>query len=159
MKEYIRQNLFDKLYKGLKGEPRLLQVIIGPRQVGKTTLALQVHNKWSGPKFYFSADLPNIPTIDWVVRNWEGCRALYRKNKRETLLILDEIQKSPVGVKRSRNCLMKMELQKGEYASFCWVHHRCWFRKVWPRVLPAGLRFIAIIIGHTKNAISISDSN
>lgn len=95
MKEYIRQNLFDKLYKGLKGEPRLLQVIIGPRQVGKTTLALQVHNKWSGPKFYFSADLPNIPTIDWVVRNWEGCRALYRKNKRETLLILDEIQKIP----------------------------------------------------------------
>jgi len=95
MKEYIRQNLFDKLYKGLKGEPRLLQVIIGPRQVGKTTLALQVFDKWRGPKLYKSADLPNIPIIDWVIANWNESRSLCNKNKKETLLILDEIQKIP----------------------------------------------------------------
>jgi len=95
MKEYIRQDLFDALHSGLKSEPRLLQVIIGPRQVGKTTLALQVFNKWPGPKLYKSADLPNIPTIDWVIANWDESRSLCKKNKKETLLILDEIQKIP----------------------------------------------------------------
>lgn len=73
----------------------MLQVIIGPRQVGKTTLALQVFKNWPGPKSYNSADLPNTPTIDWVVNHWEQCRLRYRQNKREGLLILDEIQKIP----------------------------------------------------------------
>lgn len=95
MKEYIRKSLFNALHKGLKGEPRLIQVIIGPRQVGKTTLALQLYNRWTGPKLYKSADLPNIPTVDWIITQWEECRILCKKRKRETLLVLDEIQKIP----------------------------------------------------------------
>lgn len=95
MKEYIRKTLFDTLYKGLKGEPRLLQVIIGPRQVGKTTLVLQLYDRWTGPKLYKSADLPNIPTLDWIITYWEECRTLCKKGKEETLLVLDEIQKIP----------------------------------------------------------------
>lgn len=95
MKEYLRKPLFDALLKVLKGEPRLLQVIIGPRQVGKTTLALQLYDRWTGPKLYESADLPNIPTVDWIVTQWEQCRLLSQKRRQETLLILDEIQKIP----------------------------------------------------------------
>lgn len=95
MKEYVRGPLFGALLKGLKGEPRLLQVIIGPRQVGKTTLAFQVYNRWKGPKLYDSADLPNMPVIDWVIGKWEEARRLCGKGSGETLLILDEIQKIP----------------------------------------------------------------
>ncbi len=95
MKEYLRKSLFNALRKGLKGEPRLLQVITGPRQVGKTTLALQVHDKWVGPKLYKTTDLPNIPTVDWIVTQWKEGRSLCQKGRRETLLVLDEIQKIP----------------------------------------------------------------
>jgi len=38
-------NLFNTLWKGLRGKPRLIQVIVGQRQVGKTTLALQVYGR------------------------------------------------------------------------------------------------------------------
>ncbi|MEO0205902.1 MAG: ATP-binding protein [candidate division WOR-3 bacterium] len=95
MKEYVRQELYDALYIRLKREPRLLQAIIGPRQVGKTTLVLQVLDKWHGPKLYMSADLPTIPTIDWIIACWNEARTLEKKRKKETLLVLDEIQKIP----------------------------------------------------------------
>ena len=42
MHEYIRKPLFDVLQKNLQGEPNLIQVITGPRQVGKTTLAVDI---------------------------------------------------------------------------------------------------------------------
>ncbi|MFA5031428.1 MAG: ATP-binding protein [bacterium] len=95
MKEYIRKTLFEVLSSRLKGGPRLLQVVIGPRQVGKTTLVLQLYDRWTGPKLYKSADLPNMPTVDWIIANWEDCRALCKKNKGEALLVMDEIQKIP----------------------------------------------------------------
>ncbi len=95
MKEYIRKYLFNTLWKGLRGKPRLIQVIVGPRQVGKTTLALQVYGRWTGPKLYKTADLPNIPTVDWVITQWEEAREKSQKRRRETLLVLDEIQKIP----------------------------------------------------------------
>jgi len=95
MKEYLRKPLFDALLRGLRGKPSLIQVIVGPRQVGKTTLALQLYDKWSGPKIYKSADLPNIPTVDWIIEQWEEAVHLRQRRKRETLLILDEIQKIP----------------------------------------------------------------
>jgi len=95
MKEYLRKPLFNALLRGLKGKPKLLQVIVGPRQVGKTTLALQLYDKWHGPKIYKSADLPNIPTVDWIIEHWGKARDLRQRRKQETLLVLDEIQKIP----------------------------------------------------------------
>jgi len=93
MKEYIRKPLFAALSKRLKNKPTLIQVIIGPRQVGKTTLALQIYDRCNGPKLYKTADLPNTPTTDWVATQWKEARALYANKKNGTLLILDEIQK------------------------------------------------------------------
>jgi len=52
MKNYLRKELFDTLWKGLHGQPNLIQVVTGPRQIGKTTLALQVMDRWKGPKLY-----------------------------------------------------------------------------------------------------------
>ena len=107
MKEYIRKYLFNTLWKGLRGKPRLIQVIVGPRQVGKTTLALQVYGRWTGPKLYKTADLPNIPTVDWVITQWEEAREKSQKRRRETLLVLDEIQKIPRWSEAVKKCLTK----------------------------------------------------
>lgn len=90
---YIRQNLYDKIWSALTGKINLIQVIIGPRQIGKTTLALQVYDKWKGPKLYQSADQPSSPPQQWLMFQWQQARELSQENNKRTLLILDEVQK------------------------------------------------------------------
>jgi uncharacterized protein len=92
---YVREPLFDALWNALKGEPRLLQVVTGPRQVGKTTIALQVHERWRGQKVYESADRPHTPGAEWISTHWNDARSLPPKAGEDTLLILDEVQKIP----------------------------------------------------------------
>jgi len=90
---FVRKHLYDALWGALHGEPRLLQVVTGPRQVGKTTIALQISDHWEGPKVYESADQPSIPDAEWIIAHWKRARASAAGAKRETLLILDEVQK------------------------------------------------------------------
>lgn len=68
----------------------LIQVILGPRQVGKTTAITTLMNKKS--TIYISADLPMPPTTEFILSHWEKARAL--KVSKPTL-VLDEIQKIP----------------------------------------------------------------
>ena len=54
---YERPVVTDIL-RGMGMEKKLLHIITGPRQVGKTTAALQVAEKWRGPVVNSSADSP-----------------------------------------------------------------------------------------------------
>lgn len=92
---YVREPLFDALWNALSGDPRLLQVVTGPRQVGKTTIALQIHERWRGQKVYESADQPHTPGAEWISIHWKNARHLPLKVGEDTLLILDEVQKIP----------------------------------------------------------------
>jgi len=93
MEKYIRKFLFNALWKVLHSKVNLIQAVVGARQVGKTTLALQILEKWPGPKLYESADQPSVPFLEWINVQWQKARNLSQKEKNETLLILDEIQK------------------------------------------------------------------
>lgn len=95
MKQYVRQRYFRVLWDRLHSLPRLLQVVVGPRQVGKTTLAFQILDRWKGPKKYETADQPTLPTLAWLQAQWEEARSLIQQSSRETFLILDEVQKIP----------------------------------------------------------------
>lgn len=95
MKNYIRKPLFEPLWKALQSDVNLIQAVVGPRQVGKTTLALQILEKWPGPKIYETADQPDVPTAEWISRQWQKARDLCHSSKDNVLLILDEIQKIP----------------------------------------------------------------
>ena len=76
-------------------EPRrLLQVLAGPRQVGKSTLVQQVTGDLSLPVRYASADEPTLRSADWISQQWEAAR-LDASGKAGALLVLDEIQKIP----------------------------------------------------------------
>lgn len=77
---YVRKTLFQAVLENLQGEPNLIQVIIGPRQVGKTTLALQILKKWDKPKIYYSADTPDVPTRGWIADCWQEARLLAAKS-------------------------------------------------------------------------------
>ena len=93
MKKYIREQLYEELWKTLTGKIKLIQVVVGPRQVGKTTLSLQIFDNWRGPKVYETADHPNIPTTKWIDAKWQNIRELYKQKKQPALLIFDEVQK------------------------------------------------------------------
>lgn len=95
---YITDMIFRKVYKKLKRrvlEPRaFLQVILGPRQVGKTTAIKQVLAEVDLPNLMVSAD--GIPSANssWISEQWETARTrVALSGSREFLLVLDEIQK------------------------------------------------------------------
>ncbi|WP_456370564.1 ATP-binding protein [Thermodesulfatator atlanticus] len=74
-------------------EPRrFIQVVVGPRQVGKTTAVQQFLEKWHGQAHYASADLTAPPQQDWIAMQWQRARMLANRNK-PVVLVLDEIQK------------------------------------------------------------------
>ncbi len=76
-------------------EPRRrIQVISGPRQVGKSTLVKQLWEKTPRNSFIVSAD--NIPTHDteWINEVWATARAQMKiAQAKEYLLIIDEVHK------------------------------------------------------------------
>ena len=87
-----KRAIFQVLLKRLK-EPRArLQVLLGPRQVGKTTLALQVADEMDKPTHYISADLATLQSLSWLRQQWEIARQKITGN-RGALLIVDEVQK------------------------------------------------------------------
>lgn len=82
---------------GRAHEPRrFLQVLAGPRQVGKTTLARQVMDAVGVPAHFASADDPALREPGWLETQWEIGRLRARNGGRAGgLLVMDEIQKVP----------------------------------------------------------------
>jgi uncharacterized protein len=78
-------------------EPRrFVQVVAGPRQVGKSTLVQQVVAGLGVPVRYASADEPTLRGADWIGQQWEAARLeAAAAGKAGALLVLDEIQKIP----------------------------------------------------------------
>ncbi|QJW91035.1 ATP-binding protein [Spirosoma taeanense] len=76
-------------------EPRrFIQVIMGPRQIGKTTLVRQLAKLLTMPVHYVSADGIGAANSVWVEQQWETARFLLRNTGgSEGVLIIDEIQK------------------------------------------------------------------
>ena len=76
-------------------EPRfLIQVVMGPRQVGKTTLILQLLKQVSLGSLYESADAIPASSAIWLEQIWERARLkMDQLASEEFLLVIDEIQK------------------------------------------------------------------
>lgn len=87
MHEYER-TIVSSIFESLKLPKKLIHIIVGPRQVGKTTASVQIAKKWTGPVLQASADSPLPPDHTWLIAQWN--RALLQPG---CLLIIDEIQK------------------------------------------------------------------
>jgi len=108
-----------EIVKGLGMKKKLLHIMTGPRQVGKTTAAFQIEAKWNGPVVNASADLPLPPEPEWISSHW--ARAEYEAKRAgnessEALLILDEVQKvrgwsEVVKALWDKTCREKLRLQ------------------------------------------------
>jgi predicted AAA+ superfamily ATPase len=87
---FYERNVVDEVLASLKKNRNLLHILVGPRQVGKTTASIQISQKWPGPVFRESADQPLPPGPEWIRIHWDRATA---KRKEGVLLILDEVQK------------------------------------------------------------------
>lgn len=73
---------------------KFIQVIVGPRQVGKTTLVSQMLEKVSIPYTFESADGISNTNSTWLNQLWEAARLIMATTgANEYLLVIDEIQK------------------------------------------------------------------
>lgn len=62
----FRRAQADTLQARLREPRRFLQVVSGPRQVGKTTLVRQVLEDFAGPAVYATADEPGLRGGPWL---------------------------------------------------------------------------------------------
>jgi predicted AAA+ superfamily ATPase len=88
----FKREAFVQLCRRLAEPRRFLQALTGPRQVGKTTLVLQVVNDLGLPYHYVSADLPAPPGPEWVAVHWDQARRTAGQSG-TCVLVLDEVQK------------------------------------------------------------------
>lgn len=76
-------------------EPRMfIQVISGPRQVGKSTLVEQILDKITLPYNSYSADAELNVNQSWISNIWDAARnEMDYRQESERILVIDEIQK------------------------------------------------------------------
>ena len=121
MKKFVRHQ-FSTLYNRLKERPQHIIFVSGPRQVGKTTLVLQVLTEKILRNLYVAVDEPlyveetpyselinfspdweqstsvlsnNTRDEKWIVRKWQEARLLAKQSSQGFVLAIDEIQKIP----------------------------------------------------------------
>lgn len=68
--------LVDELAASCRRRAPLMQVIAGPRQVGKTTAAEQLVARLRWPNVRAAADLPLPPGPEWLETQWQIARTL-----------------------------------------------------------------------------------
>ena len=90
---YQRRHL--NILKSRMAEPRRrMQIVMGPRQVGKSTLVGQFTEGTSIPFDFFAADSVNRFDTSWIPNKWQQARMrMDIHSEQEHILIIDEVQK------------------------------------------------------------------
>ena len=78
-----------ELARRLAEPRRFIQVVAGPRQVGKSTLVHQVEEDLRGAVLYFSADEPTLRGAQWIAQQWEAARLAAGAGRAGAVLVLD----------------------------------------------------------------------
>jgi len=91
--EYRRPQ-FEEVYKRMSEPRHFIQVLAGPRQVGKSTLMSQALEDHTLPHYLYNADGVDENDSDWIRRIWESVRTMMdTRSQKEAVMVIDEIQK------------------------------------------------------------------
>lgn len=89
-----RRKQLDELLNRLAEPRNMIQVISGPRQVGKSTMVKQMLQETTLPYMMESADSVEEGHTEWIGEVWDAARARMRLgNHDEFLLVIDEVHK------------------------------------------------------------------
>lgn len=94
MTEY-RRKLVSQIANRLEEPRQFIQIVVGPRQTGKTTAVIQALEIVSAKQHFVSADDPGVASVEWLKNEWNRARMLCKNIKSEAVFIVDEIQKIP----------------------------------------------------------------
>ena len=90
----IERRIYSKIKNQLLAKEKLIQVLVGPRQIGKTTMVQQILSEWTGPKIFVTADAVASTDVQWLEQQWNTARSEISKTENQQfLLVIDEIQK------------------------------------------------------------------
>ncbi len=90
----IQRSELQIIKRRINEERKFIQVIMGPRQIGKTTLILQLLEQVKFEHHFVSADAVSASNSVWIEQIWEAARIKFHQSKsNELLLVIDEIQK------------------------------------------------------------------
>ena len=90
----LQRKQYQEVIKRLEEPRKFIQIIEGPRQVGKTTLVKQVLQNYGGEFMHFAAD--NVPASQaaWISSCWMAARSrMQTAHLDNMLLVIDEIQR------------------------------------------------------------------
>lgn len=88
-----RTAFIEELQKRLSEKRKFIQVVAGPRQVGKTTIIMQFLKKHDGVHIYETADAVSQNGRTWLEQVWNSARVKINAGAKDVVLIIDEIQK------------------------------------------------------------------
>jgi predicted AAA+ superfamily ATPase len=89
----MRRAQFDILLSRLQEPRKFMQILAGPRQVGKTTLINQVLEEIAFPYLSISTDGVDYTNKTWIAEQWAAARLMAKQNaNQDFVLCIDEIQ-------------------------------------------------------------------
>lgn len=86
-----RRTIVNTLVERMNEPRRFLQILLGPRQTGKSTAIKQALRETSLP-YHFAEVETQTEKADWIRAQWQMARNLIRADQPTALLIIDEIQ-------------------------------------------------------------------
>jgi predicted AAA+ superfamily ATPase len=89
----FKRKLVNQLLQRVKEKRHFIQIVIGPRQTGKTTAVMQAIKEIKLPVHFVSADDAAALSRQWLSNEWEQARLLQKQKNKEAVLVVDEIQK------------------------------------------------------------------
>jgi predicted AAA+ superfamily ATPase len=90
----IRRLHLELIRSRLAEKRRFIQVIAGPRQVGKTTTVHQWLKEKAMPHIFLTADNQQASGNSWIEQQWQAARLKMQSDSLESLaLVIDEVQK------------------------------------------------------------------
>lgn len=89
-----RRKQYNILHERIAEPRRFIQVIAGPRQVGKSTMVKQIVKEVTIPYTLETADAIEADNAEWISNVWNTVRQqMLFRNETEHLLVIDEIHK------------------------------------------------------------------
>jgi hypothetical protein len=92
---YERRQVSTIVERMTEEENPLIQVVVGPRQTGKSTILTQALARVDVPRHVVSSDEALVPSVEWLRSEWQQARNLTRAGSSPALLVIDEVQKIP----------------------------------------------------------------